>query len=97
MPWYIQTTGSPGAVNATAAAATTVDDGNGQNAQLARAVSAIVNEVNQLSVNQSLELRAYGSYGKNHSTIHIDVYVIPGTLGGQIESPPYKPGPPHYS
>jgi hypothetical protein len=97
MPWYLQTTGTPTAVNAAAAALTTVDDGNGQNAQLARAVADIASEITALAANQQLEVRARGSYGLNHSSIHIDVYVIPGTLGGQIESPPFKPGPPHYS
>lgn len=97
MPWFIDTKGTPGQCNTAVAALTTGDDGNGQNAQLARAISDIVNEVNSLSANQQIHVTASGFKDANVSSIQLQVEVISGSLGGQIMVPPFKPGPPHYS
>lgn len=97
MPWFLQTKGTPGQCNAAAAALTTNDVGTGQNAQLARAISDLVNEINSLAANQQLQVIASGDYGPTFSTINISVDVIPGVFQGQVVSPPQINQTPHYS
>lgn len=89
--WYFDYIGSAGQINAAAAALTVVDTGNGESAQLARAVSDIVNETNSLSAFPMLHCVASGQKTAQTSRIEIEVNLVrvsptvPRLVGGVSE------------
>lgn len=98
--WFFEYTGSAGQINAAAAALTVVDTGKGETAQLARAVSDIVNETNSLAAFPMLHCVASGHKGNHSSRINIQVNLVPVSptvpqlVGGvALPVPPTKESP----